>query len=110
MDEALAAIAEPRRREILHLVRDHELAAGRIASHFSVSRPAVSQHLRVLKDAGLLTERREGTHRYYRLRREGLSGIQRYLEALWDDRLDRLRIAAERQERETQRAERERGR
>lgn len=101
MDEALTAIAEPRRREILHLVRDHELPAGRIASHFSVSRPAISQHLRVLKDAGLVSERREGTHRYYRLRREGLTAITRYLETLWDERLLALQAEAERLERET---------
>lgn len=101
MDDALTAIAEPRRREILHLVRDHELPAGRIASHFSVSRPAISQHLRVLKDAGLVSERREGTHRYYRLRQEGLTAITRYLETLWDDRLARLQAEAERLERET---------
>jgi DNA-binding transcriptional ArsR family regulator len=110
MDEALAAIAEPRRREILHLVRDQELAAGHIASHFSISRPAISQHLRVLKDAGLVSERREGTHRYYRLRHEGLTGITRYLETLWDERLSRLQAEAERQERELRRAEEEQGR
>ena len=60
MDEVVRAIAEPRRRDILELVRDRELSAGEISSRFEVTRPAVSQHLTVLKDAGLLVERREG--------------------------------------------------
>lgn len=110
MDDALTAIAEPRRRAILHLVRDEELPAGRIASHFSVSRPAISQHLRVLKDAGLVSERRDGTHRYYRLRREGLTEIVRFLESFWDEGLARLQAEAERQERETRAEERRRTR
>ncbi len=98
MDDTLTAIAEPRRREILRLVCDRELPAGRIASHFSVSRPAISQHLRVLRDAGLVTERREGTRRLYRLRREGLEEITRFIESFWDDALARLEAEAERQE------------
>jgi DNA-binding transcriptional ArsR family regulator len=98
VDTALVAIAEPRRRAILHLVRDRELPAGSIASHFEVSRPAISQHLRVLKDAGLVSERREGTRRLYRLRREGLDEVTRIIEAFWDDGLARLKAEAERQE------------
>ncbi len=73
MEAALRAIAEPRRRRILRLVRDAEMSAGEIASHFDVTRSAVSQHLRVLKDAGLLAERRNGTRRIYRIRPEGLA-------------------------------------
>ncbi len=98
MDDTLTAIAEPRRREILRLVCDRELPAGRIASHFSISRPAISQHLRVLRDVGLVTERREGTRRLYRLRREGLEEITRFIESFWDDGLARLKAEAERQE------------
>jgi DNA-binding transcriptional ArsR family regulator len=99
MEAALRAIAEPRRRQILRLVRDDELSAGRIASHFDVTRPAISQHLRVLKDAGLVTERREGTWRYYRARPEGLAELRTFLEGFWDDQLHRLKEAAEREER-----------
>ena len=68
MEAALKAIAEPRRRQILTLVRDEELSAGEIAAQFDVSRPAVSQHLAVLKEAGLVDERRNGTRRMYRAR------------------------------------------
>ena len=95
----MLAIAEPKRREILHLVRDRELPAGLIAAHFGqVSRPAISQHLRVLREAGLVAERREGTHRYYRLQRDALLEARRAIEAFWDDSLDRLKAEAERQE------------
>jgi len=98
METALRAIAEPRRRRILTLVRDVELSAGEIAAHFEVTRPAISQHLGVLKEAGLLTERRDGTRRLYRARPEGLLELQSFLEAFWDERLDALRRAAEHKE------------
>ncbi len=94
MEAALKAIAEPRRRQILRLVRAQELPAGEIASHFSVSRPAVSQHLRVLKEVGLVSERREGTRRLYRARPQGLAELRAYFEDLWDDSLGRLQDAA----------------
>lgn len=99
MDLALKAIAEPRRRAILRLVRDDELASGEIARHFDVTGPAISQHLGVLKEAGLVTERREGTRRLYLARREGIDELRRFLDDFWDDRLDRLRDAAERAQR-----------
>ena len=99
MDAVLQAIAEPRRRRILELVRAEELPAGAIASHFDVTRPAISQHLRVLKDAGLVTERREGTRRLYRARPEGLAELRRFLEDFWSDRLQLLKDAAEREQR-----------
>jgi DNA-binding transcriptional ArsR family regulator len=96
----LDAIAEPRRREILRLVRDRELSAGEIAASFTdVSRPAVSQHLGVLKHAGLLAERRDGTRRLYRTRPEGMAGLREFLEEFWTDRLDVLTREAEREER-----------
>lgn len=95
----MRALAEPRRRDILALVSRRELAAGAIASHFNVTRPAISQHLTVLKDAGLLHERREGTHRYYRARPEGLAGVRAFLEPFWSVRLERLKQAAEAHER-----------
>src|SRR5437879_1889495 len=82
-DETLRALAEPRRRAILRLVAQDELAAGEIAESFDVTRTAVSQHLTVLKNAGLLTERREGTRRLYRARPEGLAGLRRFLDDMW---------------------------
>jgi DNA-binding transcriptional ArsR family regulator len=99
MEAALKAIAEPRRRRILALVRDEELAAGEIAAHFDVSRPAVSQHLNVLKEAGLVSERRNGTRRLYRARPEGLAELKIFLEGFWDERLDVLKREAEKEER-----------
>jgi len=99
MESALRAIAEPHRRRILTLVRDGELSAGEIASHFEVSRPAVSQHLTVLKEAGLVDERRNGTRRLYRVRPEGLVALKEFLDEFWDDRLQALKREAERDER-----------
>src|SRR5689334_22801225 len=98
MEAALRAIAEPNRRRILTLVRDEELSAGEIASHFDLTRPAVSQHLAVLKDAGLLAERRAGTRRLYRVRPEGLDELRRFIEGFWDTRLDALKREAEQEE------------
>jgi DNA-binding transcriptional ArsR family regulator len=98
LELALQAIAEPRRRAILALVRDRELAAGEIASRFEVSRPAISQHLAVLREAGLVTERRAGTRRLYRARPAGATELRAWLEDFWDDGLERLRAAAEQDE------------
>ena len=104
MQDAIDAIAEPRRREILRLVGDDELPAGAIAAHFAdVSRPAISQHLRVLREAALLSERRDGTRRLYRARPEGLGDLRDFLEQFWDERLETLRVEAEREERKKRR-------
>src|ERR1700675_2919717 len=100
MEAALKAIAGPRRRQILALVRAGELAAGEIAAHFDVTRPAISQHLNVLKEAGLVSERRNGTKRLYRARPEGLAELKEFLEEFWDERLVALKREAEREERE----------
>jgi DNA-binding transcriptional ArsR family regulator len=94
-DEALRALAEPRRRAILRLVSDEEMAAGQIAAAFDVTRTAVSQHLTVLKNAGLLTERRDGTRRLYRARPEGLAGLRQFLDDMWASSLDIARQLAE---------------
>ena len=102
------ALAEPRRVEILRLVRSRELPAGEIAEHFDVTRPAVSQHLRVLLDAGLLTERRSGQRRLYRVRPEGFRELRRFLEEFWDDSLERLKAVAEAAERGKRAGERRR--
>src|SRR2546422_11744662 len=98
MDAALKAIAAPRRRQILTLVRDGELSAGEIAAHFDVTRPAVSQHLNVLKEAGLVSERRNGTKRLYRARPEGLAQLKAFLEEFWGDRPEALKREAEKEE------------
>jgi DNA-binding transcriptional ArsR family regulator len=99
VETALKAIAEPNRRRILELVWDDELSAGEIASHFDVTRPAVSQHLNVLKEAGLVSERRDGTRRLYRAHPGGLADLKAFLDDFWGDRLDVLRREAEREER-----------
>jgi DNA-binding transcriptional ArsR family regulator len=95
MEAALKAIAEPRRRAILRLVREDERTAGDIARSFEVTRPAISQHLRVLKEAGLVDERREGTRRFYRARPETLRELRQFLEEFWDEGLERLKAVAE---------------
>ena len=96
MDIALKALAEPRRREILRLVWSSELPASLIAAHFSdVTRPAISQHLRVLKDANLLSERREGSRRLYRANRSEVAQLRTSLEQFWMSGLERLQDAAQ---------------
>src|SRR3989440_11720731 len=100
VEAALKAIAAPRRRQILTFVRDGELTAGEIASHFDVTRPAISQHLNVLKEAGLVNERRNGTRRLYRARPEGLAELKNFLEEFWDARLEALKREVEREEKE----------
>lgn len=95
VDAALKAIADPRRREILRLVAHDELAAGEIAAAFDVARPTVSEHLGVLKSAGLLSERRAGTRRLYRASPDGIEAVRAYLEDLWDAALDTARRLVE---------------
>jgi DNA-binding transcriptional ArsR family regulator len=96
MDAALKALAEPRRRAILKLVWSQELPAAAIAEQFSdVSRPAVSQHLRVLKDADLLVERRDGTRRLYTANTRTMDDLRTALDEYWTTGLDRLRDVAE---------------
>jgi DNA-binding transcriptional ArsR family regulator len=91
----LEAISSPRRREILRLVWSRELAAGEIAAHFDVTWPAVSQNLRILRQAGLVRERREGTRRLYRADRRALGPLERVLRQMWESDLARLRELAE---------------
>ncbi|HET6318734.1 MAG TPA: metalloregulator ArsR/SmtB family transcription factor [Chloroflexota bacterium] len=92
----LQALAEPRRRAILRLLRSDERPAGEIAGHFAdVTGPAISQHLRVLREAGLVEERRDGTRRLYRARPEGLAELRAWLRDFWDDNLASLKDAAE---------------
>ncbi|GAA4557445.1 metalloregulator ArsR/SmtB family transcription factor [Pseudonocardia xishanensis] len=95
VDAKFRALAEPRRREILRLVAGGERAAGEIAAEFEVSRTAVSQHLTVLRESGLVSERREGTRRLYRARREAVRELQAALDGIWADALDRAKSLVE---------------
>ena len=96
MDSALKALAEPRRRAILRLVWSRELPATDIADRFGdVTRPAISQHLAVLKEAGLVTERRVGTKRLYRAERRPLQEMRGYLDDLWGGSLSRAKSLVE---------------
>ncbi|TMJ98377.1 MAG: winged helix-turn-helix transcriptional regulator [Actinobacteria bacterium] len=106
VEAVIRALAEPRRRRILTLVAAEELPAGEIAAHFEVTRPAISQHLGVLKEAGLVTERRDGRRRLYQARPEGLDELRSFLESFWDERLERLKLAAEQEERRKARGRR----
>ena len=90
MQATLDAIAHPHRRHILRLVWDSELSSRAIASHFDVTWQAVSHNLRVLKEAGLLAERREGRSRYYRADRDRLGPLESVLRESWRDDLERL--------------------
>ncbi|MFI8186731.1 ArsR/SmtB family transcription factor [Actinacidiphila glaucinigra] len=93
--DAVRAVAEPRRREILHLVWDAELSAGQIAERFDVTFGAVSQHLRVLRDSGLVTLRQDGKRRYYRADREAMGPLADYLQSMWATKVDTLAALAE---------------
>ena len=97
--EMFEAIAQPKRREILQLLADRELSVGEIASRFDVTQPAISQHLKVLKESGLVTERRDGTRRLYSVRPEGLEDLDGFLAAVLPGRLSRLKSAAEKEAR-----------
>ena len=94
-DAVLRALAEPRRREILTVLARDELPVGRLAEEFDVTRSAVSQHLRVLEDAGLVSRRTAGTRHYYRSRPDGLTGLRAYLDATWAASLDAARRLVE---------------
>jgi DNA-binding transcriptional ArsR family regulator len=96
VDAALRALADPGRRRILTIVQSEERTAGEIAAELPITWPAVSQHLRVLKGAGLIAERRAGTRRYYRARREGLVGVREFLDGFWDEKLETLKREVER--------------
>ena len=97
--EVFEAIAQPTRREILRLLAAGELSAGSVASHFALTQPAISQHLRALREAGLVSERREGARRLYRLRPEGLGDIHEFLARVLPAGLERLKQAVEEDER-----------
>ena len=93
--DVFQVLAESRRRDLLTLLADEERTAGEIAGCFDVTRQAISQHLRILLEAGLISERRDGTRRWYRARPEGLEDVRSYVEAMWPNALRRLKLAAE---------------
>ena len=92
---AFHALAEPRRRAMLRLVRDEPRSVNEIAEHFDITQQAVSQHLKVLRDAGLLVAHPQGQRRLYAVRPEGLEGIREFLAEFWPDALQRLKHEVE---------------
>ena len=97
--EVFEAIAQPKRREILRLLAGRELSAGEIASRFSVTQPAISQHLKVLRETGLVSERRDGTRRLFSVQSAGLADLHDFLAQVLPASLDRLKQAAEEEQR-----------
>ncbi|MEA2313114.1 MAG: hypothetical protein QOE28_3082 [Solirubrobacteraceae bacterium] len=95
MGDPFEALGDPNRRAIVELLRGGDRSVGQLADALPISRPAVSRHLRLLKEAGLVTDRAEGTRRLYRLHDEGLDAVRSYLEHVWGDAAARFRIAAE---------------
>ena len=97
--EIFEAIGQPTRREILRLLGDGELSVRAVAAQFELTQPAISQHLKVLRDAGLVEDRREGTRRLYRVRPEGMADLNEFLAEVMPAGLERLKRAAEQDER-----------
>ena len=93
--DPMDALGDRTRRAIFEMLRNGPLAVGEIAGELPVSRPAVSQHLRVLKEAGLVTERRNGTRRIYRVDPDGLAGLRAYFDEFWNEALAAFKAAAE---------------
>jgi DNA-binding transcriptional ArsR family regulator len=102
-EAALKALSEPNRVEILRLTRDQPRSVGEIAAHFEISMQAVSQHLQVLKEAGLVSEQRDGARRLYAVQPDGLEAVRAFVEELWPVRLKRLGRLAELKARNKQR-------
>src|SRR3954470_18903365 len=98
--EVFEAIAQPKRREILRLLASGEMSAGDVASRFEVTQPAISQHLKALKQAGLIAERRDGTRRLYSLRTDGLADLHDFLAQVVPAGLEQLKQAAEAEQRQ----------
>ena len=93
------ALGDPTRRAIFEQLRSGPRAVGELANELPVSRPAVSQHLRVLREAGLVTERRNGTRRVYRVDPNGLGALRDYFDAFWNEALAAFKAAAENERR-----------
>ena len=97
MTDLVVAVAEPNRRRLLQLLGYGEQTVTQLASHFTVSRSAISQHLGVLTDLGLVTSRREGRYQYYRLDAGGMAALRAQLDSFWTGELDQLVRDAQRQ-------------
>ena len=89
------ALADGNRREILRLLGEHERAVNELVAELPISRPAVSRHLRLLAESGLVTEERRGTRRIFRLHEQGLEAVQSYLERVWGEAAMRFTLLAE---------------
>lgn len=100
IDRRLRAVADPTRRDILRLIRSGEQPAGHLARHFAMSRPAVSRHLRVLREARLVRVREDGTQRLYQADEQALTDLARWFDRFWDEGLPRLKALAEKEARE----------
>ncbi|MCK6257832.1 metalloregulator ArsR/SmtB family transcription factor [Fictibacillus sp. KIGAM418] len=99
IEKAIHSLSVPTRRAILDVLRGRELASSDIAAHFELSAPAISQHLKVLHDSGMVVVRKSGTKRYYRIRREGFADLKEFVDQFWDNSLFALKEAAEEEER-----------
>jgi DNA-binding transcriptional ArsR family regulator len=95
---AIAALADPTRRAIFERLRGGPLPVGELANELPVSRPAVSQHLKVLKEAGLVSDRRNGTRRLYRIEPRGVSALRAYFDQFWNEALDAFKDAVDGEE------------
>jgi DNA-binding transcriptional ArsR family regulator len=95
-EQALTALADPTRRAVFERLRAGPQPVGELARHLPISRPAVSQHLKVLKDAGLVCDRAEGTRRIYHIDPHGLGALRRWLDQFWETALDAFAAEAER--------------
>ncbi|PLR66415.1 MULTISPECIES: ArsR/SmtB family transcription factor [Bacillaceae] len=105
--QTIHSLSVPARLEILELLRQGEMTSTEIASNFSISAPAISQHLKVLEGSGLVSVRKAGTKRYYRIRREGFADLKTFIDQFWDDSLLRLKEAAEEEERKKNETDRD---
>lgn len=99
MGSVWKAVADDSRRQVLLLLKSRERTPSEIATHFDFTLPALSTHLKVLRDAGLVSERREGQNRYYSVNRESMSEMMKYFDLFWDDRLKNLKEYVENKER-----------
>ena len=97
-EQAVTALADPTRRTVFERLRGGPAAVGELADGLPVSRPAVSQHLKVLKDAGLVADERDGTRRLYRIQPAGLAALRDYVNSFWDEALAGFKAAAERRD------------
>jgi DNA-binding transcriptional ArsR family regulator len=108
-EKAFAALADPSRRRVFERLRAGPMSVGALAKHMPVSRPAVSQHLKVLKEAGLVTDHAEGTRRVYSIDPQGLAALRSWLDQFWDDALAAFRAEAERKPKSKKASHHEKG-